>query len=391
MSLHLEPDPRRPLRIALLAPLMESVPPRLYGGTERVVHWLAEGLIDRGHEVTLFASGDSSTRARLVPVVERALRLDPRELRDPVALHLLEAEMCRDRFAEFDVVHSHIDYLAFGAFRGLPVPVVATLHGRLDIDGLDRVHQAYRAPLVSISNAQRAPMPAARWAATIYHGLPLDGIRFDPEGGDYAVFLGRMSREKRPDVAIEVARRAGIRLVLAAKVDPFDGDYFEQEIEPLLAQPGVDFIGEVDDERKQALLGKARALLFPVSWPEPFGLAMVEAMACGTPVIACRCGSVPEVIDHGVTGFICDDDDELVGALARAHELDRAACRRVVERRFGRERMAAEYEMLYRRLIARAEPAPWTQGPRSLHHDHVDRADPIEHVDADVVRVASEL
>ena len=369
------------MRIALLAPLAEAVPPRLYGGTERVVHWLTEGLLARGHEVTLFASGDSRTRARLVPVVERALRLDPSDLREDVALHLLEAELCRLAVDEFDVVHSHIDYLAFNVLRGLPACTVTTLHGRLDLDGLAALYEHHDGALVSISDAQRVALPRARWVATVHHGLMLDDYRFAPAGGSFLLFLGRMSPEKRPDVAIRVARRAGIPIVLAAKLEPQQRAYFDDAVAPLLREPGVDFIGEVDDARKVDLLGQARALLFPVLWPEPFGLAMIEAMACGTPVVARRCGSIPEVVEDGVTGFVCDDDDQLVEAVARAHEIDRAACRRSVEQRFSNGRMAADYEALYDSLLA---ASAHNGRDDSLAHRHHDGARPFEDVDTHI-------
>jgi glycosyltransferase involved in cell wall biosynthesis len=348
------------VRIALLSPLYESVPPQLYGGTERVVAWLADALVERGHEVVLFASGDSQTRAELIPVVDRALRLGGDDRVDPIAVHIAAAEMAR-RFAdelELDVVHSHIDYLAMPTFRDADVPFVSTMHGRLDIPGLRHVHRALRCPLVSISDAQRAPLPEASWAATVYHGLPTEQYPVGEGDGDYVVFLGRMSPEKRPDAAIRAARRAGVRLVMAAKVDAVDRPYFEQEVVPLLCQgDDVWYIGEVDDQVKVELLGRARALLFPAFWPEPFGLAMIESMACGTPVIARRCGSIPEVVTDGHTGFVCDDDDALVEALGQLHGIDRLACRHEVEVRFSAERMAADYELVYEELCGHTQRA----------------------------------
>ena len=340
------------MRVALLAPLIESVPPLLYGGTERVVSWLTEALVARGHDVTLFASGDSQTRAELVPVVPRALRLEGNRLRDDVALHLMQAELCRRRARDFDVVHTHIDHLAFSALRGADVPVVATLHGRLDLEGLAPLHQLYRGPLVSISDAQRAPMPRANWVATIHHGLPVADYTYSAQGGDFVLFLGRISPEKRPDLAIRVARAAGVPIVLAAKVDAADQRYHDDVVAPLLRAPGVEFVGEVDDAQKIELLGRARALLFPIAWPEPFGLVMIEAMACGTPVVATRWGSIPEVIEDGVTGRVCDDEEALVRALAEVRSIDRAACRLAVERRFSSARMAASYEDVYARLTS---------------------------------------
>ena len=338
------------MRIAQIAPVCESVPPKGYGGTERVVSWLTEELVRRGHRVTLFASADSRTRGRLVPVVERAL--DRGGGSDSVMAHVLEIGMVQRRLAEFDVLHSHIDYLAFPAFRDSDPPLVTTLHGRLDIEELAPiVRHFWQRPLVSISDSQRAPLPAANWVATVHHGLPLADYPFGDGRGDYLLFLGRMSPEKRPDVAIDAARRAGVRLVLAAKVDPTDRDYFESAVRPRLAEPGIEFIGEVDQMAKIALLRDARALLFPILWPEPFGLVMIEAMACGTPVIARRCGSVDEVVGAGV-GRICDDDAALVPAIAEAGSIDRARCRRWVEQWFSVERMATAYERIYRRLAA---------------------------------------
>ena len=346
--------PAGALRIAQLAPMFESVPPMLYGGTERVVSWLCEELVQRGHDVTLFASGDSRTSARLVPVVERALRLNSGGLVDPVAMHVAAAEMVRLRAGEFDVIHAHIDALSFPALRGAAAPMVTTLHGRLDIDGLGLLYEAFPdQPVVAISEAQRSQRPEAGWVATVHHGLPIDACPVGAGLGDYLLFLGRISPEKRPDVAIRAARRAGARLVIAAKVDPVDRRYFSDAVEPLLRGPGVEFIGEVDDRAKVALLRDARALLFPIEWPEPFGLVMIESMACGTPVITRRCGSVPEVIADGRTGFVCDDDDALVPAIARVGEIDRGACRRWVEDRFSVTRMAIDYERVYRRLAAR--------------------------------------
>ena len=375
------------MRIAMMAPLYESVPPSCYGGTERVVWWLAEELLRRGHHVTLFATGDSRCSAELVPVVERALRTASKgTLIDPIALHLAAARMARARADEFDLIHSHIDFIGFPAFDRSPVPVVTTMHGRLDIEGLTEIHRSYRSPVVSISDSQRAPLPAANWVGTVYHGLPMDLYSFGEGRGDYVLFLGRISPEKAPDVAIRVARRAGIRLVIAAKVDAADRTYFETVVEPLLRDgDGVEYIGEVGDQRKIELLRDARALLFPVCWPEPFGLVMIEAMACGAPVVARRFGSVPEVVRGGRTGFICDDEDELVAALGRLDEIDRRDCRRWVEDRFSVTRMAADYEALYRRLIAQRQPV-------SLHHRHLDVAVAPENVDRDLASaIATEI
>jgi glycosyltransferase involved in cell wall biosynthesis len=346
------------MRIAQIAPVCESVPPSGYGGTERVVSWLTEELVRRGHRVTLFASADSRTRARLIPIVERSL--DRGGGADSVMAHVLEIGVVQRRMAEFDVLHSHIDYLAFPAFRESDPPLVTTLHGRLDIEGLAPiVRHFWQRPLVSISDAQRAPLPGANWVATVHHGLPLVDYPVGDGRGDYLLFLGRMSPEKRPDVAIDVARRAGARLVLAAKVDPADGEYFETVVKPRLREPGIEFIGEANQLQKLALLRDARALLFPILWPEPFGLVMIEAMACGTPVIARRCGSVDEVIGSGV-GIVCDDDDALVRAIGDVGGIDRVRCRRWVEQWFSVERMATAYERIYRRLAAgrRTDRAP---------------------------------
>jgi glycosyltransferase involved in cell wall biosynthesis len=352
------------VRIAMLSPLYESVPPRGYGGTERVVWWLTDELVRRGHDVTLFASGDSRTRATQVALIERALRLDgtPRLL-DAFALHLAAAHTVRERAHQFDLVHSHIDYLAFPAFQGCHTPHVHTMHGRLDIDGLAAVHRAFPAPLVSISESQREPLPDAAWFATVPHGLPIEGYPVGAGDGGYAVFLGRISPEKRPDAAIAIARAAGVRLVIAAKVDPADRAYFEAVIEPLLAAgTGVEFIGEVGDREKAALLGGACALVNPVLWPEPFGLVMIEAMACGTPVLGRRCGAIPEVLVDGVTGVVADDDAALVTALGDVSRYSRAACRARVEEHFTVARMVDAYERVYQQLVA---SSPLISRPRS--------------------------
>jgi glycosyltransferase involved in cell wall biosynthesis len=346
------------MRIAQVAPLAEAVPPRLYGGTERVVSWLTETLVAHGHDVTLFASGDSRTRARLVPVVPTALRLGGADL--PLAAQVLQVGIVQSMGASFDVVHVHADLVHLPALGARQPPVLTTMHGRLDIPGVAAVLRHFRShPLVSISHAQRAPVPDAAWIATVHHGLPLDNLPLGAGAGDYVVFLGRMSPEKRPDVAIRLARRAGIRLVLAAKVESIDEEYFESRVRPLLKEPGIEWIGEVDEQQKVGLLGAARALLFPILWPEPFGLAMIEAMACGTPVITRRCGATPEVVADGRTGFVCDDDDGVVRALARLDRIDRAACRRWVEERFSAERMTRDYEAVYARLTgAQHVPRP---------------------------------
>jgi glycosyltransferase involved in cell wall biosynthesis len=340
------------VRIAQVAPLYERVPPTLYGGTERVVSYLTDELARRGHDVTLFASGDSRTRARLTAAAARALRLDP-DARDTLSPHVIELAQVFERADEFDLIHCHVDYLAFPFGRLVRTPTLHTMHGRLDLPHLVPVFRHFRdVPLVSISDAQRAPLRDLRltWAGTVQHGLPLDAFPFSPEGGSYLAFLGRISPEKRPDLAIEIAKRAGLPLRIAAKVDAVDRVYFAREIEPLLDYPLIEFIGEIGDAEKADFLGGALALLFPIDWPEPFGLVMIEAMACGTPVIARPSGSVPEILEPGRTGFVADTLDELVDAVKRIDTIDRAACRHHVERRFTVERMADDYEAIYRAL-----------------------------------------
>jgi len=347
------------LRIAQVAPLYERVPPVLYGGTERVVSYLTEELVRRGHQVTLFASGDSVTAARLVAPVPRALRLDP-DAPDPLSGHILELAQAFERAGEFDLIHCHVDFIAFPFGRLVRTPTVHTLHGRLDLPFLVPVFRHFRdVNLISISDAQRRPVAGLglRWVGTVHHGLPLEHYPFSPRGGRVLVFLGRIAPEKRPDLAIAVARRTGLPLKIAAKVDPADRAYYEREIRPLLDTPGVEFLGEVDDRTKAELLGEALALLFPIDWPEPFGLAMIEALACGTPVIARGCGSVPEVVVPGVTGYIVDSLDEMVDAVKRVDLIDRRACRRDVEARFTVERMTDRYEALYHRFVERAAAA----------------------------------
>jgi glycosyltransferase involved in cell wall biosynthesis len=338
------------VRIAQLAPLDEAVPPKRYGGTERVVSWLTEELVRRGHDVTLFASGDSHTTAELVPVVPRAER--PGGDAGPLAARVLQLGMVARRARRFDVVHSHIDLFGFPGLDGLPA--LSTLHGRIDVGLYAPILRTFaHHPLVSISDAQRDPVPDAGWIGTVHHGLPIDDYPFTPDPEDYFAFVGRMSPEKRPDVAIEIARRAGVRLVLAAKVDRVDREYFETLVRPRLREPGIEYVGELGERDKVRLLRRARALLFPILWPEPFGLAMIEAMACGTPVLTRRCGSTPEVVADGATGFVCDSDAELVHAVAAVDRLDRRLCREHVARRFDVGRMARDYEALYARVAGR--------------------------------------
>ena len=341
------------LNVAQIAPLFERVPPLLYGGTERVVSYLTEALVSEGHEVTLFASGDSRTRARLIAGSPRGLRLDPGVM-DPVAHHIVLLDRFARRAHEFDVAHFHIGYLHYPISRLLGGPTLTTLHGRLDLPDLRAVYEQFReVALVSISDAQRAPLSWLNWQATIHHGLPpeLFPFRADPE--NCLAFLGRMSPEKRPDRAIEIARRAGLPLRIAAKVDAADRAYVEESIRPLLSQPGIEYIGEIGDAEKAAFLGSARALLFPIDWAEPFGLVLIEALACGTPAIAFRNGSVPEIVRDGVTGFVVDSVDQAVEAVARLPEIDRAVCRRVFEERFTAQRMARQYLEIYEHLAHR--------------------------------------
>ena len=344
------------LRIAQLAPLYERIPPKLYGGTERVVSYITEELVRRGHDVTLFASGDSQTGARLAPGCPQALRLAGRpELGAFLQLPLL-SDVYEGAASRFDVIHSHIDYWSFPFARLVQVPTVSTMHGRLNIDELHPVYARYRStPLVSISDSQRKPLPDMNWVATIHHGLPRDLLRYSPKGGNYLAFLGRISPEKRPDIAIGVARAAGIPLKIAAKVDLVDREYFEAIIKPRLAPPDIEYIGEISESEKSEFLGNALALLFTIDWPEPFGLTMIESMACGTPVLARRCGSVPEVICPGVTGFIADDVKEMLAALRRVETISRERCRQEFEQRFTVETMVDNYEQVYRKLIEENE------------------------------------
>ncbi len=338
-----------PLRIAQVAPLYESVPPRLYGGTERVVSYLTEELVRLGHEVTLFASGDSITAAQLESTWDTALRLDERAPAE-VALHLLQLQQVFASAGRFDVIHCHTELLHLPFARNCPVPVLTTLHGRLDLAGLPEFFREYHEqPVVSISDAQRAPLPAANWSGTVHHGLPTDLLLPGAGRGGYLAFVGRISPEKRVDRAIEIARRAGMPLKIAAKIAPADREYFEARIAPLLATPAIEYLGEVSENEKEELLGEALALLFPIDWPEPFGLVLIEAMACGTPVIAWPHGSVPELVAPGVTGFIVGSIAEAVQAVDAVPALDRQRIRAVFARRFSAGRMAREYCALYAR------------------------------------------
>jgi glycosyltransferase involved in cell wall biosynthesis len=339
------------MRIAQVPPLYEAVPPRLYGGTERVVAHLTDALVSLGHEVTLFASAEARTSASLAVVRDQAIRLDPAPLKSDLAAHLHQLAEVRRRADDFDVIHFHTDMIQFPMFEDMAGKTLTTLHGRLDLKDLAAVYQRWpQFPLVSISDDQRRPLPFVNWAATVHHGLSAELFQPSLHTQGYLAFLGRISPEKRPDRAIAIATAANRPLRIAAKVDNADRTYFEDEIEPLMANPLVDYIGEIGDDRKSAFLGGADALLFPIDWPEPFGLVMIEAMACGTPVIAWDNGSVREVIDPGLTGFIVRSEDEAVAAVARLPELDRAAIRARFEERFSAIAMARRYLGIYERL-----------------------------------------
>jgi glycosyltransferase involved in cell wall biosynthesis len=343
------------MKIAQVAPLSESVPPKLYGGTERVVAILTEELVRRQHDVTLFASGDSRTSARLVPVCDAALRLNGRA-GDALAVHVLMFEHVFARAHEFDVLHFHVSHLHLPMCRRLGIPNVTTMHGRLDFPELPPLYAEFDdVPVVSISNAQRSPVPQANWIGTVYHGLPTHQFRFCPAPGGYFAFLGRISPEKRVDRAIAIAKACGVRLRIAAKVDPVDLAYFKRDIEPLLDHPLIEFIGEIGDQQKNDFLGSARALLFPIDWPEPFGLVMIESLACGTPVVAFRGGSVAEIIEDGVTGYIVDSLEAAVERARRVDSIDRAKCREAFEQRFTASRMASDYLSLYEKAGAASE------------------------------------
>ncbi|WP_063194115.1 glycosyltransferase family 4 protein [Bradyrhizobium sp. AT1] len=342
------------MKIAQIAPLAESCPPRLYGGTERIVSYLTEELVRQGHEVTLFASGDSITSAELVPCAKMALRLDP-DVKDMTPHHVMMLDRVARRADEFDVLHFHIDHLHYPLMRPYANRTLTTLHGRLDLPDLMPFYSAFpEPPLISISNAQRRPMPPVNWLGTVLHGLPENILPYRQEpSGDYFAFLGRISPEKGPDKAIEIAARTGVALKMAAKIDAADQRYWDQVIAPMVAaHPNVEFIGEINEFQKADFLGNARALLFPICWPEPFGLVMIEAMACGTPVIALSHGSVPEIIDHGVSGFVVNSTEEAIAAARSVGMLERQAIRKRFEQRFTAERMAKDYLAAYRRLPA---------------------------------------
>lgn len=346
------------MRIAQVAPLTEAVPPKLYGGTERVVSWLTEELVALGHQVTLFASGDSRTSARLEATWPRALRLDG-AVRDPNALHTVMLERVRRKCddEEFDCLHFHLDYYPFSLFQRQPTPFLTTLHGRLDLPEHQPVFHTFKVPVVSISNAQRRPVPQANWVSTIHHGLPETLLTPLPITPSYLAVLGRIAPEKGVDRAIRIATRCGIPLKIAAKVDRTDQDYYDEVVRPMIeGNPLVEYIGEIGDREKSVFMSGAMALLLPIDWPEPFGLVMIEAMACGTPVVAYNRGSVPEIVDEGKTGFIVEDEISAAAAVNRIATLDRADVRRVFERRFTARRMAEDYLAAYRSLIEEAEP-----------------------------------
>lgn len=350
------------MKIAQVTPLYEAVPPRLYGGTERVVAHLTDALVDLGHEVTLFAAADAETRARLIPVRDQAIRLDPTPLKSDLAAHMaMLAEVLR-RVDEFDVIHFHTDMIHFPFFERWADKTLTTLHGRLDLKDLPAVYDRWpQFGLVSISDDQRRPLPGASWKATVHHGMPAELYRFSPRSEGYLAFLGRISPEKRPDRAIEIAARLGKPLKMAAKVDDADKVYWETVIRPMIAaHPNVEFLGEIGDHQKSAFLGGAEALLFPIDWPEPFGLVMIEAMACGTPVVAFRCGSTSEIVEDGETGFLVETPEQAVAAAGRAHLLDREAVRAHFELRFSATAMARRYLDVYGDLLARR---PFAEAP----------------------------
>jgi len=342
------------MKIAQVTPLYEAVPPKLYGGTERVVAHLTDALVDLGHEVTLFASAEARTKARLVPVRDQAIRLDPAPLKSDLASHMTMLSEVLRRADDFDVIHFHTDMIHFPFFQRIAGKTLTTLHGRLDMKDLAEVYERWpEFGLVSISDDQRRPLDFANWKATVHHGMPAEQYRFSPKSDGYLAFLGRISPEKRPDRAIEIAIKLGRKLKLAAKVDAADKIYFETRIRPMLDHPLIEFIGEIGDHQKSEFLGGADALLFPIDWPEPFGLVMIEAMACGTPVVAFRCGSTAEIVEDGATGFLVDTLEQAVAATDRAALLDREAIRARFELRFSATAMARRYLDVYGDLLAR--------------------------------------
>lgn len=343
------------MKIAQISPLYESVPPKMYGGTERVVAYLTDALLDLGHEVTLFASGDSETRASLVPICANSLRLDPSCI-DHMAYHMLQLKTVKDSAPEFDIIHFHTDYLHFAVSEQFITPYVTTLHGRLNLPELTMIYDTFdEQPVISISYDQRAPLPQAHWVGNVYHGLPKSTLKFGKGDGGYVAFLGRISPEKRVDRAIEIAIATHKKIKIAAKVDKVDQEYFDKEIQPLLHHPLVEFIGEINETEKSDFLGQAECLLFPIDWPEPFGLAMIEAMACGTPVIAFQHGSVPEVLKDGISGYIVNSIPEAMDAMQLIARLPRKVVRKEFETSFSAERMAKDYVKIYEKLISEAK------------------------------------
>src|SRR6202163_4307669 len=343
-----------PVKIAQVSPLYESVPPKMYGGTERVVSFLTEELVAQGQDVTLFASGDAQTSAKLGPGTKTSLRLSKNSV-DHLAHHIAMLDDVMRMAPEFDVIHFHIDYMHFPLSRYCSLPSITTLHGRLDLPDLIPVYKRYAdAPVISISMTQRKPLPRANWVANVHHGLPADLLAFNPKPGDYLAFLGRISPEKRLDRAIEIAKRVGMHLKVAAKIDNADRAYYESTIKPLMGDPNIEFIGEIAENEKSEFLGNAYAYLFPIDWPEPFGLTMIEAMACGTPTIAFNCGSVKEVMQEGLTGFIVEDMEQAVARVAKISTIERTACRNIFEKRYTAVRMAEEYVEIYQSMATPA-------------------------------------
>ncbi len=340
------------MKIAQIAPLYEAVPPLLYGGTERIVAYLCDALSEMGHDVTLFASAEAQTRAKLVPMRDQAIRLDACPLKSDLAAHLAMLDEVRRQSADFDILHFHVDLLQFPMFEDIAERTLTTLHGRLDLKDLPAIYARWpRFPLVSISHSQRKPLSNANWAATVQHGIPMRNFRFSPApNGGYLAFLGRVSPEKGPERAIALARAAGLQLKIAAKVDAADAAYFHRKVEPLLADPLIEFVGEIGEEDKSEFLGNALALLFPIDWPEPFGIVLIEAMACGTPVIAWDRGSVGEIVEDGVTGFVVNSEAEALRAIGRTRSLNRLRVRHICERRFSARSMAKRYLDVYARL-----------------------------------------
>lgn len=339
------------MKIAQVAPLFESVPPKLYGGTERVVHYITEELVKRGHEVVLYASGDSNTSAELVPIVPEALRLAG--VKEPNPYIIMQLTKVLEDADKFDIIHSHIDFYGFPIEKLTGIPTVHTMHGRLDLEYYPDMVKAYpELKLISISNSQREPLPFANFVATVYHGLPKNLYSYSDSPEDYLLFLGRISPEKRPDLAIKVAVKAGIKLKIAAKIDDADREYYEKEVKDLMKHPLVEYLGEVNDEQKNELIGKALALIMPIDWPEPFGLTAIEALACGTPVIARPCGALPEIVVDGKVGFLRKELDELVDAVKNVDKIDRKACRAYFEKHFTVERMVDDYEKVYKEVVA---------------------------------------